>query len=482
MKPGMKRVAIVGGGITGLSAAYALQEAANAAGEVDYLLIERDQRLGGKILTEKVDGFTIEGGPDCFLSEKPWVAELSRRLGITHRLLCSNEDRKGIFVLSGGRLHRLPEGIMLMVPTRILPFALSPLISWPGKLRMALDLVLPKKKGDEDETLASFVTRRLGREALEKIAGPLIGGIHGSDAEEMSLKAAFPRFLQMEQEYGSLIRAMLAARKKAPAPATGAAGRPKRTYFMSFVDGMGELTATVGSRLNPEKVLTGRKATGIIAGGGAGGKGYTVQVEGMQPVNADAIIITVPANDAADLLEGLDRQMAGSLRKIPMATSATISVAYRRSDVPHPLEGFGFMVPFIENRKISAVTFSSVKWDYRVPDPEHVLLRTFVGGALHQELVDLEDDELMGLVRRELKDILGIKAAPVLAMIHRWVKCRPRYTLGHLERVAAIEERAAIYPGLYLAGGSYRGIGVPDCINSGTLAADKALAYLKELA
>ncbi|TLN19118.1 protoporphyrinogen oxidase, partial [bacterium] len=213
----MKKVVVIGGGITGLAAAYTVQEKAKAAGaEIDYLLVDKDDRLGGKIRTDKIDGFTVEGGPDCFLAEKPYVGQWAAKLGIEDRLMCSNEATKRTYVLSRGRLHELPEGLMGLVPTKILPFALSPFISWPGKFRMALDFILPKKKNNDDETLGSFVRRRLGQEALDKIAEPLIGGIHAGDPEQMSLKASFPRFLQMEQNYGSLIRAMLAARRKMP--------------------------------------------------------------------------------------------------------------------------------------------------------------------------------------------------------------------------------------------------------------------------
>ncbi|KKM12460.1 hypothetical protein SY88_03390 [Clostridiales bacterium PH28_bin88] len=471
----MPEVVIIGGGITGLAAAYTLQK----AGNVDYLLVERDRRLGGKILTEKVDGFIIEGGPDCYLAEKPSVARLSAQMGIEHRLLCSNEDHKGTLVLSRGRLHKLPEGLMLMVPTKILPFALSPLISWPGKFRMALDLLLPVKKDDSDETLAQFVTRRLGREALDKIAGPLIGGIHGSDAEEMSLKASFPRFIKMEQDYGSLTRAMLAARKKAAAIKPDP-GKPRHTYFMSFIEGMGELTDTAAARLDPRRVVTGVTVTGIERFAAGGNHRYRLHFDHLDPVEADVVIVTAPANQAAELVEDLDRALAGTLAEIPMASSATISLAYRRDEVSHPMDGFGFLIPHIEGRKISAVTYSSVKWDHRVPDCRHVLLRTFVGGAHNQELVDLSDQELLNLVRREFREIMGITAEPELSMIHRWVKCRPQYTLGHLDRVAAIEKRTAAYTGLYLAGASYRGIGIPDCINDGIKAAENAIAYLRK--
>lgn len=462
-----------------MSAAFNLQEQSKQKGQkLDYLLVEKDH-LGGKLITEKIKGFLIEGGPDCFVSDKPSVLQLSARLGIKDRLLPSNEDNKGTFVLSGGKLHKLPEGLMLMVPTKILPFALSPLISWPGKLRMGLDLILPKKEGDFDETLASFVNRRLGREALDKIAAPLIGGIHGGDPETMSLKASFPRFIQMEQNYGSMIRAMLAARAKMPPAQPSSPGKPKHTYFMTFIGGMEELAENLVKHLDRNKIIVGKQVTGIERRTGSGGNpAYTVHISGMDPVEADAVILAIPAPNAAELMDGLDAAVAGNLRGIPMGSSANISVAFKKEDIPFNLNTFGFVIPAIEQRKINAVTYTSTKWDFRVPDDRHVLLRTFVGGAKNQELASLDDREVMGLVQREFYEILGIKTEPVLFKIHRWIKARPQYTIGHLERMAAIDSRLEQSPGLYVAGGSYRGIGVPDCITDGLKAAEKVMNYL----
>ncbi|MHB1418258.1 MAG: protoporphyrinogen oxidase [Bacillota bacterium] len=475
----MKRIVIVGGGITGLAAAYAIQKASREQ-EVEYLLFERDNRLGGKILTEEVEGFVIEGGPDCFLTEKPQVAQLCRDMGIEDRLLGTYEENKGTFVLSNGQLHRLPEGLMLMVPTKILPFALSRLISWPGKLRMALDWFIPPKKSETDESLGSFVRRRLGAEALDKIAEPLIGGVHAGDPEAMSLKASFPRFLDMEKKYGSLIRAMLAARKKIPRPAS-ATGRPQRTYFTSFIDGMGELVTALGARLDSQRVIAGEEVTGIVEGHGSNGEAiYTVHVKGREPVTAQAVIVAVPANDAAMLLDQIEPATAEKLAGISLASSATVTLVYRRDELPAFPKSFGFVIPASEKRKIMAVTFTSLKWN-RDKDERYLLIRVFVGGAKNQKLAELQEKEIIELVQKELKAILGITASPHLARVYRWHKGMPQYTLGHLERVQTIEEGLTRHPGLYIAGGSYRGIGTPDCINSGTAAAEKALAYLGTL-
>lgn len=474
----MKRVAIVGGGITGLAAAFVLHRARQEGKPVDYFLIEKEQRVGGKILTEEIDGFVIEGGPDCFVSEKPGVFNLSRMAGIEDRIMGSSDAARRTFVLSGGRLLELPEGLMSLVPTKIIPFALSPLISWPGKIRMAMDFFIPPKKDDSDETLASFVRRRLGQEALDKIAEPLIGGVHASDPEKMSLKATFPRFLQMEKEYGSLIRAMLAAKKRAEAYARKnppAPGAKKKTFFMTFIKGMGELPEAVYAKLDRERVVLGQTVTGLLVREEGGKKVYTLAWGEGQKGDFDAVILALPADEAAVLMEKVDRQIAENLAAIPMASSATISLAWRKEDLPVKLESYGFVVPLVEKRRIMATTFSSCKWAHRTPGKDFVLLRAFVGGARNQHLVELGDKELLQLVREELADILGITKEPYLYRIYRWPRGMPQYVLGHLERLGRVEERLRDFPGLYIVGGSYRGVGIPDCINAGITAAEKAL-------
>jgi len=475
----MKKVIIVGGGITGLTAAFQLQEKAKEFGiPLDFMLVEKSAALGGKLVSEMENGFLFEGGPDCFVREKPSVVQLAERLGISDKLLPSNDASTGTFVLSGAKLHKLPDGMMLLVPTKIIPFALSPLISWPGKLRMGLDLLLPRRRETGDESLASFVTRRLGREALDKIGEPLIGGIHGGNSQTMSLKASFPRLIQYEEEHRSLIIAMLRARANTPKPQPTKPGELKKTYFMSFKGGMFDLVSGLVSKLSPEKLLTGITAQRIEQN--PGGK-YTVFFEDRDPEEADAVILTTPAWDSASLLDRLDPKVSEKLREIPQASSATINLIFRREDVPGDLASFGFVIPASEKRQINALTFSSVKWDYRVPDKNSVSIRTFVGGGRNQELAHLSDEELIKISQTELADILGIQAAPLLAKVHHWIKARPQYVLGHLDRVSAIEERLKrSHPGLWLAGASYRGIGVPDCINDGIKSAEQILALLTE--
>lgn len=466
----IKKVVIIGGGIAGLAAAYTLQEKTD---QVQYTLIEKNQELGGKIITINKDGFLVEGGPDCYLAEKPSVTEMARKVGLEDSLLGTNEENKGTFVLSRGKLHNLPEGLMLMVPTKIVPFALSPLISWPGKIRMSFDLFLPKKKQFSDETLKSFVVRRLGQEALDKIAEPLIGGIHGGDPGTMSLKASFPRFLDMESKYGSLTKAMLAARKRVPKMKPNPSSKIPKTYFVSFKEGMGELVKAMEQRFTG-KIIKGKSVTKVEKVQ----QGYQVFIEDDKPLMADGIIFAIPAHDAAKLMGKLDSVIAQKLKETPMASSATISVGYKRKDIPGALNSFGFVVPNIEKRKINAVTYSSVKWHHRVPNDDFVLLRTFVGGAKNSHLAHASEEEILQWVKQEFKEVLGITAEPVMTSVYRWLNARPQYVLGHLERMEEIENRLENLPGLYLAGGSYRGIGVPDCLKDGIKAAENSLEFL----
>jgi oxygen-dependent protoporphyrinogen oxidase len=473
----MKKVVVIGGGITGLSAAYDLQKAKESGEQVDYLLVEKDNRLGGKILTEKVDGYTVEGGPDCFLAEKPWVGQMAQKLGIENRLMSSNEASKRTYVYADKRLNQLPDGLMGLVPSKIVPFALSSLISWPGKIRMAMDWFIAPRRDGVEETLGQFVTRRLGKEALDKIAEPLIGGIHAGDPDQMSVKASFPRFIQMEEKYGSLLKAMLAAKKMMPPPKPPEPGKIQKTFFMTFIGGMQELVDAIVVKLDTSKILTGKTVSKIEKKPGGG---YAVHIDGMSPVDADAVIVTTPAHNATEIVKDVDKEMAEKLAGIPQATSALVNLAFKRTDVNVSLQAYGFIVPISEKRKIKAGTYSSSKWNNRTPGDDYVLMRAFVGGAKNQELVYQSDEALIEMVLNELKDIVGLKAKPHMTRVYRWEKGMPQYTLGHLERVAKIEERAAANPGFYVVGGSYKGVGIGDCINVGSQAVQGALDYVKK--
>jgi oxygen-dependent protoporphyrinogen oxidase len=469
-------VVIIGGGIAGLSTAYALQERGRATGmPVACTLIEASQRLGGVIFTEQVDGFVIEAGPDSLLTQKPWGLELCQTLGIGDRLIGTNDRQRKIYILWDGRLHALPEGLMLIVPTRVAPLLRSPLLSWPGKVRMGLEYFLPPRAPNGDESLAGFVRRRLGREALEKIAEPLLAGIYAGSSQEMSLLATFPRLRELEVTYGGLIRGMLAQRRASQRLAS-APHRRANPMFMAPRHGMAEIVQALSAHLDGVTVRLGESVQSVMPqAGGATSQGYVVRLERAAPVHAEAVVFATPAYTTARLVEGFHPALAGALRAIPYASSATVSLAYRRPDVPHPLDGFGVLIGRHERRRIMAATWTSTKFPHRAP-PESVLIRSFVGGAGREALVALDDAALIRLVCEELGEMLRITAAPQLARVYRWERANPQYLVGHLARVDAMEQLLAPYPGLFLTGSAYRGVGVPDCVHQGTQTAERILA------
>lgn len=462
-----KKVIIIGGGITGLGVAYYLKDRA------DFLLMEKNQRLGGNIYTERVGDFVIEGGPDCFLSEKPWALELCNKLGLKERLLATNETNNSTFVLWRNHLHPLPEGFFLMVPTKVIPFLKSSLISLPGKIRMGMDLFIPRKKTESDESLADFVCRRLGKEALDKIAEPLVAGIHAGDPETMSLKSSFPRFLELEQKYGSLIKGML-ARRKLSLQIKREDGQ-RLTMFMTLKGGLSELTTSLEGQIKKDSILTGRSAVKVERDEQR--SNYRVHLADEETIEADAVILTTPSYISADLIREIDPSLADLLMSIPYVSTATVSLAYRRSDISCDIKGYGFVVPKIENRKIMAATWTSLKFSYRAPD-DYFLTRCFIGGSKNEELVSLDDKAMTEMVQEELRDIMGIKAEPYLVRIYRWEKAMPQYTIGHEGRVSLIEERAGRYRGLFLTGSAYKGIGISDCIYNAQKTAEKVLGQL----
>ena len=475
----MKRVAIIGGGITGLTVAHAFEQHNKRAAEpFDYVLVERANHFGGKVVTENINGFLVEAGPDCFVAEKPWIRQLASQLLIEKQLLAPNESSRRSFVFSEGKIHELPEGLLLLLPTKITPFLLSPLISWKGKMRMGCDVFIPRKKNLTDETLSDFVQRRLGRELLDKIAAPLVAGIHANNPETMSLQASFPRFLKMEEESGSLLRAMLAARLKA----AFAKSKGNGSYFLSFKQGMGEITASLISKLEKHRLLSNRMVSRLEKIARSDKTKYKLFFDaGHKPIEVDAVVIATVANQTARILDGIDYSIARLLREIPLTSSANLSMAFKSHQLGRIPAGFGLMIPAIEKRNISALTLSSTKWNNRVPDPKYSLLRVFVGGYRNQELVLLDDKDLLKLVRDELSDLFCISALPTMTRIHRWFEERPQYTLGHIDRVKNIESRLSEHNGLFLAGCSYHGIGVGDCVASGVSASKAAIAYLDGL-
>jgi oxygen-dependent protoporphyrinogen oxidase len=460
-----KKIIIIGGGITGLSTAYFLQEKIKeAALPIDCTLVESDSRFGGKVVTERVDGFVIEGGPDSFITQKPWALELCNRLGLTDRLIQTNPVEKAIFILSKGRLCPIPEGFNLMVPGRVMPFLFSPLVSPSGKVRMGLDLLIPRREAQADESIASFVRRRLGQEAVDQFAEPILAGIYAGDAEKLSMMATFPQFAQLEREHGSLVWGMWMRR-------WDAAKKPPRksgwSLFVSLREGLASLIEAVRARLDGVTLLSGRKVVGVRPVGNQ----FEIFLDG-EKLLADAVVITTKTHTAADWIEGWDAPLAKRLRENEYVSTATVSLGFRKADVPHPLNGFGFVIPRREKRKIMAATWTSTKFPGRAPEG-HVLIRSFLGGAHQEEAVGLDDASLVSIVREELRSILKINAEPVVTRLFRWIKANPQYNVGHLDWVESVEKESANHRGLFLAGAAYRGVGLPDCIHQGKETAEK---------
>jgi oxygen-dependent protoporphyrinogen oxidase len=472
------QVVVIGGGIAGLATAYALQEGARAAGKaLACTLVEARPRLGGVILTERVDGFVIEGGPDSLLTQKPWGVELCQALGLGDHLIATNDRQRRVYILWGGRLQPLPEGLALIVPGRLGPLLRNRLLSWRGKIRMGLEYVLPPQPPPGDESLAALVRRRLGREALEKIAEPLLAGIYAGSLEQMSLLATFPRLRELEARHGGMIRGIRAQRRQLRRATAG--DRRPGPLFMAPRHGMAEIVEAISARLDRCTVLQGVAVQGVVplVERGRATPRYEVVLEHGPALPADAVVFATPAYVTAQLVERFHPELAKALRGIPYVSTATVSLAFRRADVPHPLDGFGFLVGRREPCCLIGATWTSTKFSHRAP-AEHVLLRAFVGGAGREELVARDDAALIQLVREEFRAILGIAATPLLARVFRWEKANPQYLVGHLERLEAMEKLLAPYPGLFLTGSAYRGVGVPDCIHQGTQTAARLLTLL----
>ena len=474
------RIVVIGGGISGLAASYRVAERSAQEGRpVEILLLEAGTRTGGSIRTYRRDGFICEGGPDSFISEKPEAVALARRIGLEKHLIQTTQAHRRSFIVRNGRLYPVPEGFQLLAPTRFWPFVTTKIFSWPGKARMALDLILPRRaaaNGADDESLAQFVRRRLGREALERMAQPMVGGIYTSDPESLSLRATMPRFLEMERKDRSLLLGMWKARRKAEtnAPQRGTSGA-RYSLFLSFDEGMQMLVEHLSQRL-PSRAVRFQSGVEDLAFDGEKQQ-WRVRVVDGETIQGDAVCLALPAYAAAKLLRGTDPQLAAELDAIPYASTATVNLAYRRADIPHPLDGFGFVVPFTERRTILACTFSSVKFAGRAPEG-HALLRAFVGGALQPETFALDEEAMTRAVRGDLRALLGIERPPLFTLVEKWPRSMAQYHLGHLERVRRIRERFSAFPTLRTAGNAYGGAGIPDCIRSGETAADELIAAI----
>ena len=461
----MNRIVVIGGGITGLAAANRVREI-NPSIKVSVL--EASDRLGGTIQTEYRDGFLLERGPDSFISEKPEALALAKRLGLESQIIETNETYRRSFIVRNGRLRAVPEGFQLLAPSRMWPFITSDIFTLAGKARMAADLFLPRKSSNGDESLASFVRRRLGEEALARMAQPMVGGIYTADPETLSLRATLPRFLDMEQKHRSLILAMLRQGRAQKAGTSGA----RYSLFLSFDRGMQVLVDAL-TRINADFLLNTRVQRLIFD------QEWTVITDKDEQFKADAVCLAVPAYIAASLLSDVDTRLADKLRAIKYASTATINFGYKRTAIEHPLNGFGFVVPVIEKRSLIACTFSSVKFAGRAPN-DHVLLRAFAGGALQPEIFALDESELASRVESDLRELLKIHEDPRFIEVAKWERSMPQYEVGHLDRVNEIERLVAGLPGLALAGNSYRGAGIPDCIRSGEAAAEYVAGMLSK--
>jgi oxygen-dependent protoporphyrinogen oxidase len=469
-----KRVVVIGGGITGLTAAYRLTQAARAEEyPLEVILLEASGRLGGTIATHCQDGLLMEQGPDCFLSAKPWGVRLCEELGLSDELIGTATQYRKSFIVRAGRLVPVPQGFYLMAPGSWRSLLTTPILSWRGKLRMALDLVVPQRTASDDESLAQFVTRRLGREALERMAQPMIGGIYTADPQHLSMQATMPQFVEMEQRHGSLIRAMLhKQRSTMPAGTSG----PRYGLFVSFRHGMQTLVEALAAHLPagtmrlhaPVRRLQRLAET----------QRWLVHLDRQPALEADAICVSLRAPQAGQLLCQVDDTLATALQAIPYASSAIVNLACTRAQVSHPLDGMGFVVPAIEQLALLACSFSSVKFAGRAPQ-DQVLLRAFVGGALQPEQLARSDAEIQQAVVHDLRQLLGLTGVTLALSVTRHLEAMPQYHVGHLERVAHIASRLAHCPGLVVAGNAYHGVGIPDCIHSAERAAQTLLDYLR---
>jgi oxygen-dependent protoporphyrinogen oxidase len=472
------RVVVIGGGLSGLVVAHRIQQGgASLRRPVEVVVLEAKDRVGGVISTERVGGFTLEGGPDSFITNKPWGIDLCHRLGLSDQLIETDPGSRRSFVVSNGRLAPVPEGFVLMAPHRIMPILTTPVLSWRGKLRLLMDLVVPRRDDESEESLASFVRRRLGREALDRLVQPLVGGIYTGDSNDLSLKATLPQYLAMEREHGSLIRAarrQLAKERETRRHQRQASGA-RYGMFVTLAEGMDVLPRTLAATLLPGTVRTSSPVRRLSRNGAV--SPWLVELLDGPPLEADAVVVTTEAHSTARMIDAQDAALALQLRAIPYASSAIVNVAYHRDQIQHPLDGFGAVVPAIEGRSILAVSFLSVKFPHRAPAGT-ALMRVFVGGATQPELFDLDDDALRGLVARELGDLIGVSGNPLLFQVGRHPRAMPQYTLGHLDRVATIRRKLARHPRLFLTGIAFDGVGIPDCVHAAETTADAVLDSL----
>jgi oxygen-dependent protoporphyrinogen oxidase len=463
----MTRIAIIGGGISGLSAAFALEEKRRAGADVEYTLYESSPRLGGVLRTDYIDGCVVEAGPDSFVTEKPWAADLCRAVGLGDQLIGSNDKDRKTYILTRGRLVEMPDGLMFLVPTKILPTGLSPLFSWKTKLSMARELFHPPRAVEHDESVADFVARHYGSEMVDRLADPLLSGVYGGEAANLSVRAVLPRFAEMEKTHGSLGRAMLSARKKMNTRARNAAP----PLFTSLKNGMQHLAETVLSKLNLEAMQKNARVDAVQPHPEPGG--WSVSA-GLKSDHFDSVIIALPSQAAANVLRIASAELSAQLAAIQYTSSITVGLGYDHEVRRSLPSGFGFLVPRSEGKRLLAATFVHNKFPHRAPE-DRALLRCFLAGNNAEAVWTMSDDQIIGIVRNELQQIVGLRAEPLFARVYKWKSAMAQYGVGHLERLEKIERLRQQLPGLALAGNAYRGIGVPDCVRSGRDAAEKLI-------
>ncbi|TAK14465.1 MAG: protoporphyrinogen oxidase [Anaerolineae bacterium] len=470
-----EHIVVVGGGIAGLAAAHALLPAARESSRpLRITVLETGNRWGGKILTERLDGFVIEGGPDTFLVAKPWAVKLCRELGIEDRLQGTNPNQNATYILKNGRLHPIPGGLTMMIPTEFGPMLRSRLLSWPAKLRMGADLVLPPGTPDVEESMGDFVTRRLGRAAYEALIEPLMSGIYAGDGDRLSIQATLPYLPELERKHGGLIRGALRARHERQKNG-GAPGPGSRSLFLTPTSGLIEIVEALTANL--ERNGVDLRLQSPVRWIRRVKSDFVMELADSDTIVAQGIVLATPSYVSAELLSELDPLLAAELAAIAYVSTATVSLAFRASQIRHPLNGYGYVIPRSEGRAALACTWTSTKFPHRAPE-RHVLLRVFIGRAGQEGEIPWDAAGLIGLAQRELAETLGIVAEPIFARAFLWERAMPQYNRGHLDRLKRIEARLESLPALALAGNAYRGIGIPDCIHSGQLAAEGVLASL----
>lgn len=468
-RPNVKRIVVIGGGIGGLAATHRLIELGDEQQiPLNVTLLEASHRLGGVIHTTRQDGSLIEAGPDSFITNKPWALQLSQRLGIQNQLIQTNEHHRRALVVRRGKLQPIPPGFQMIAPLRWWPMVTSSLFSPAGKMRMAIEPLVAPRHDQADESLSSFVTRRFGRQLLDRLVQPLVGGIYTANPDTLSVRATLPEIFEMEAKHGSIVRGMV-RRARDASTESGA----RYSLFVTFRDGMETLVRALVDRIGTQRLSTHSRVQRIEHASNT----WTIILENDRQIQADGLLIAVQAHQAARMLAKLDPLLSTDLSTIDYASSAVVHLAYRRRDIAHPLNAFGFVVPAIEQRKILACSFSSIKYAHRT-QADHVLLRCFLGGAMQPHLLDLDDDSLTSTAQNELRDLLGINAPPEMTLVHRWPAAMPQYKIGHLELIESVRHKLQCWRGLELAGNAYTGVGIPDCIHSGEQAAERLVAAI----